>query len=396
MTFTQYRKPLRTISVKDELIKKTPKPKIHKCERNDCDKFFSRKPDMIRHLRSVHEGRKDFLCRWPGCDKSFSQQATLSTHENIHTGEKPWVCPCEGCSRAFGDQSSCARHYREQHTGMTHYCPYCPSVNKRLTEFRSHLGKAHNILELDLKLYRLPIHLTVDDLAVLPQFNEEGMNGIEMRRRKPGGGRGSRNAYSVATPTQSFEALSQYLIPMPMTRTSSNGSVSTTPSLSSSSVSPSPSLPLLDIGLDGFSVESAHVGYSRSGAMDGNFLGVDFGSQSGNVTARYVSSAESATCMDNAQYSGAYDSASHSQFTSSHPQGWEKSYMDPELLAASGLSTGYDSAYDYDPNLMIRASTSFQNVPFQAGWPNAEYMAPISQLSRSTHAQGSAWGPAHQ
>ena len=77
----------------------------------------------------------------------------------------------------------------------------------------------------------------------------------------------------------------------------------------------------------------------------------------------------------------------------SQSQGWGKGpVVDPELLAAS---SGYDSVYEYDPNLVVRGTSAFQNPTFQAGWPRADYMTPISQLSRSSHAQGSAWGPAH-
>ncbi|KAI0774475.1 hypothetical protein C8Q74DRAFT_837805 [Fomes fomentarius] len=261
VTFLQKKTP-RTIAITSG-IRRTPKPKLHRCQwHGGCNKCFSRKPDMIRHVKTVHEGRKDFFCRWPDCGKSFSQQATLSTHENIHTGEKPWHCPALDCDRAFADQSSCARHFKEQHTGMTYFCPHCNSTNKRLTEFRNHLLKVHQIpkaKEAELEPYRQAFDISLEELADLPQYNQEAASLLNDPR------------LIVMTRTESFDSLA------------------TTPSLSSASVSPSPAS--LNLAIEDLPVPSPQATYSTG--HHGNSLGVDLGiSKREVVSATYLQPAD--------------------------------------------------------------------------------------------------------
>lgn len=46
-----------------------------------------------------------------------------SADPNHSTGQKPW--PCRFCPTKFREQSSRGRHEKEQHKGITHFCPYC-------------------------------------------------------------------------------------------------------------------------------------------------------------------------------------------------------------------------------------------------------------------------------
>lgn len=62
--------------------------------------------------------------------------------------------------------------------------------------------------DVDLEEYKLPINTPVDHLALLPQFTQEGMQGLEMRRKMPGRGRGVRHVHpSADSPASSTHPL---------------------------------------------------------------------------------------------------------------------------------------------------------------------------------------------
>ena len=63
-----------------------------------CGKILSGKQKRDLHIRTVHEGAKDFEC--PYCTKKFSTQSNLKVHEAAaHTGNFPHKCNL--CQRGF-------------------------------------------------------------------------------------------------------------------------------------------------------------------------------------------------------------------------------------------------------------------------------------------------------
>ena len=58
--------------------------KTHKCD--DCAENFTQKGNMMTHINSVHNDRKDHKC--DTCGKLFSRAQTLIIHINAVRGQK--------------------------------------------------------------------------------------------------------------------------------------------------------------------------------------------------------------------------------------------------------------------------------------------------------------------
>ena len=86
--------------------------KTEKCK--ECDREFSSKDHLKRHVQSVHEG---VLFKCDLCPKTCTRKDKLYRHvQSVHKGVR---FKCDLCPNTFGRRALLSAHIRRVHEGMT-------------------------------------------------------------------------------------------------------------------------------------------------------------------------------------------------------------------------------------------------------------------------------------
>lgn len=145
---------------------KNPKTPTRKHECSVCYKTFTRKSNLVDHLR-LHANMRPFECEI--CHATFVQTGNLKAHMRTHTKERPYECnicgktynqsgalkvhirihtnernfKCDTCGKAFTNASDRNKHARV-HDDNSHFkCTQCNRSFAQRVNLKLHVTKHH-------------------------------------------------------------------------------------------------------------------------------------------------------------------------------------------------------------------------------------------------------------
>ena len=106
-----------------------------------CSSSFPVKDRLARHVRAVHEQRRDHKCKQ--CGSRFADMSHLNRHvRSVHEGQREHKCPL--CDSRFQNACHLRRHVRTLHEGQrNHKCPHCDRRFQEASHLRRHMRVLH-------------------------------------------------------------------------------------------------------------------------------------------------------------------------------------------------------------------------------------------------------------
>lgn len=155
---------------------------------SQCNRSYSRKHDLERHVDIAHTVTEDKPFRCKQCKYVFDSEDNLRAHENEHDKEEtklkceicdkgfksrntwkrhmrahfdPSPFACEVCKRRFGREHDMHRHTLRMHSGERQYqCDLCPSKFAWFSDLTIH-KRRHNVMRKYRKSNKLSLRRTL-------------------------------------------------------------------------------------------------------------------------------------------------------------------------------------------------------------------------------------------
>lgn len=102
-----------------------------------CEKCFKKPIDLRRHSDAVHEKKRPFKCSVVECDKSFSLKCTLDRHLTTHKEDRK-LETCNLCFKQLSSKGSLTLHERIHKNLKPHQCHECSSSFRTPGNLQSH------------------------------------------------------------------------------------------------------------------------------------------------------------------------------------------------------------------------------------------------------------------
>ena len=113
-----------------------------------CKKSFTLDDTLKKHMKWAHSDEKPFSC--DKCDKNFALQCQLKNHEKlVHNKAKKFQC--SDCDMKFAQKGTLLRHIERIHDAKKHSCKICLKKFSWEGALKTHLKKNHeNITKIDV------------------------------------------------------------------------------------------------------------------------------------------------------------------------------------------------------------------------------------------------------
>ena len=105
-----------------------------------CENFFANNKIYNKHINGVHNG---VVTKCKICDKTFSFRENMMRHmRQVHTDIQPFQCSF--CNRFFGDSGNLKRHIRGTHFKIRIPCPICNKPCWDKANMKHHIKEKHS------------------------------------------------------------------------------------------------------------------------------------------------------------------------------------------------------------------------------------------------------------
>ena len=109
------------------------------CTLPDCNKSFSSRTNMLRHIRTAHDKSRPYQCQ--ECHSFWPTPSELKAHIASHSNEKCYRC--ESCKIDYKTSSNLHKHMRTHGQLLAFQCCYCPASFSTELSLNCHKGHRH-------------------------------------------------------------------------------------------------------------------------------------------------------------------------------------------------------------------------------------------------------------